>query len=88
MQSGTSLNQWAQAKAPKRAAFAIGQLLDIRTNDTRELVEQLRKVDYRTLHVVSVSTDLGVNIQITLVWILIANHTFDIMANDTKLFFL
>lgn len=67
MQSGTSLNQWAQAKAPKRAAFAIGQLLDIQTNDTRELVEQLRKVDYRTLHVVSVSTDLGVNIQIILV---------------------
>lgn len=60
LQSGTSLNQWAYSRHPRKSAFAVGHLLDIDAKDSRDLVEHLRRVDYRTLYVVSVSTDLGV----------------------------
>lgn len=67
LQSGTSLNQWAYSKHPRKSAFAVGHLLDIDAKDSRDLVEHLRRVDYRTLYVVSVSTDLGVII--TVLWV-------------------
>ncbi|XP_066249553.1 carboxylesterase 4A-like [Euwallacea similis] len=57
LQSGTSLNQWAYSQNPRKAAFGVARLLDIHTDQSRELVDHLRKVDYRTLYVVSVSTD-------------------------------
>lgn len=60
LQSGTSLNQWAYSRHPRKSAFAVGHLLDIDAKDSKDLVEHLRRVDYRTLYVVSVSTDLGV----------------------------
>ncbi|CAG9764883.1 unnamed protein product [Ceutorhynchus assimilis] len=59
MQSGTSLNSWAHSQNAKKSVYAMAQLLDINTSNTNELVEHLRKVDYRTLHMVSVSTGLA-----------------------------
>ncbi|XP_076268000.1 esterase FE4-like [Rhynchophorus ferrugineus] len=59
MQSGTSLNQWSRARSPRESAFALGRILDIRTNDSKVLVDQLRKIDNRTLQTTSTSTNLG-----------------------------
>ncbi|XP_030764669.1 carboxylesterase 4A-like [Sitophilus oryzae] len=59
MQSGSALNSWAHAQFPRKSAFAIGRLLDIKTNDSSVLIEQLRKIDHRTLQTTSTSTNLG-----------------------------
>ncbi|XP_052867374.1 juvenile hormone esterase [Anopheles cruzii] len=42
-QSGSVLNPWAIARDTKARGFYLGQLLGIRTNDTGELLAQLRR---------------------------------------------
>lgn len=49
MQSGTSICLWSLTRTAREMAFALGARLGIFTADTRELVEELRKVDYHRL---------------------------------------
>ncbi|XP_066246390.1 juvenile hormone esterase-like [Euwallacea similis] len=49
MESGNSLSLWALTLTPKIKAFKVGITLGIITFSTRTLVDQLRKIDYRTL---------------------------------------
>nr|WCJ12952.1 carboxylesterase [Dendroctonus armandi] len=49
MQSGASICLWSLTRTARQMAFALGARLRIFTADTRELVEELRKVDYHRL---------------------------------------
>ncbi|KAF2896806.1 hypothetical protein ILUMI_09365 [Ignelater luminosus] len=48
-ESGASLCNWAFQKNPKKVAFKIGAAVDVLTNNTNELISQLRKLDKDTL---------------------------------------
>ncbi|KAJ8966128.1 hypothetical protein NQ317_008830 [Molorchus minor] len=54
MQSGTSLNIWALSRNPRKTAFAIGRILGIDTQNSTELVEQLKRLSQR-LQIVSLT---------------------------------
>nr|ANS53406.1 esterase 6 [Sitophilus oryzae] len=63
LQSGSALNLWSLARQPRRAAFAVGNFYGIDTNDSKTLVEELRKVDALNLTVVGLSEDLRETIE-------------------------
>lgn len=42
MQSGSALNEWAYQPNPIQKAFKLGEVLGIKTNDSKSLVEQLQ----------------------------------------------
>ncbi|CAH0546942.1 unnamed protein product [Brassicogethes aeneus] len=50
MQSGTSLCLWSLAREARKIAFNIGTILDIVTQNSSKLVEELKKVDSSVLH--------------------------------------
>lgn len=54
LQSGTSLNPWSLERYSKDAAFAVADLLRIKTNDTKELLTQLKQVPTYELFVASI----------------------------------
>ncbi|CAG9761134.1 unnamed protein product [Ceutorhynchus assimilis] len=49
LQSGSSLCLWSLSRTPREIAFAIGARLGIFTASSEDLVNELRKVDYRRL---------------------------------------
>ncbi|XP_043273664.1 juvenile hormone esterase-like [Venturia canescens] len=56
-QSGAVLSTWAYSYTPKENAFALGEILGIKTSDTAELVDKLRQ--FTALELVDASTELS-----------------------------
>ncbi|XP_030763101.1 pyrethroid hydrolase Ces2a-like [Sitophilus oryzae] len=60
MQSGTSLCLLTLSRDPRKKAFDVGKKLNIKTtNSTKNLIDSLRKVDYRKLKVAEISVTLS-----------------------------
>lgn len=53
MESGSSLCLWGLNRRASKTAFGTGQDLDVNTSNSSELLEQLRKVDYKSLQLSS-----------------------------------
>nr|XP_023015261.1 carboxylesterase 1D-like [Leptinotarsa decemlineata] len=58
LQSGTSLNYLALSRNPREIAFEIGRLFGIFTNDSKHLVNELRKIDEGMLQSFSFAKNL------------------------------
>ncbi|KAJ8968659.1 hypothetical protein NQ314_002182, partial [Rhamnusium bicolor] len=58
MQSGTSLNLWSLSRNPRATAFAIGKALEIKTDNSTDLVAALRRIETKALQTTSMSTNL------------------------------
>lgn len=52
-QSGVTLNPWAMARKSREKAFKLGELLGCKTNNDKELLEFLKKIEPKTLVVTS-----------------------------------
>lgn len=61
LQSGSALNVWALARQPKRAAFAMGKVFGIETNDSATLIAGLRNISGLDLTVIGLSQTFAVS---------------------------
>lgn len=48
-QSGSTLNPWSKSRSPRDRAFRLGEVLGYKTNNTKELIEFLKRVPSRML---------------------------------------
>lgn len=53
MLSGTSLNSWSFTRSPRSIAFLMGNIISVYTENSTELVKQLRQIEPHTLSILS-----------------------------------